>query len=68
MVQGLRLCAPKAGDQVWIPGQGTRSYVVQLNRCSQIKIIFFFFLRGGQEEGQNQVRRCSEQGTEELWV
>ena len=44
MVQWLRLCAPNAGGQGSIPGQGTRSHVSQLKilhatvetQCSQI--------------------------------
>ena len=43
-VQGLRLQAPSAGGPDWIPGQGTRSHMSQLqitriatrNWCSQV--------------------------------
>ena len=38
-VQWQRLHAPKAGGQGSIPGQGTRSHVLQLNVCMlQLKI------------------------------
>ena len=34
VVQGLRLCAPNAGDPGWIPGQGTGSHMLQLSLCA----------------------------------
>ena len=45
VVQWLRLCATNAGDQGSIPGQGTRSHILQLKipsaktktQCHQIK-------------------------------
>ena len=33
VVQWLRLCAPNAGDPGSIPGQGTRSHMLQLRVC-----------------------------------
>ena len=33
MVQWLRLCAPKAGSQGSIPGQGARCQILQLRLC-----------------------------------
>ena len=51
MVQWLRLWAPNAGGPGWIPGQGTRSHMLQLkfvhaatnSQCSQIKNKYIFF-------------------------
>ena len=33
MVEGLGLCAPNAGGQGSIPGQGTRSHMLELRGC-----------------------------------
>ena len=39
MAQWLRLCAPNAEDPGSIPGQGTRSHMLQLSGCvPQLKI------------------------------
>ena len=41
MVQWLRLCTPNAGDPGSIPGQGTRSHMLQL-RPGTAKLINIF--------------------------
>ena len=33
MVQWLRFCAPNAGDPSLIPGQGTRSHMLEIRVC-----------------------------------
>ena len=38
MVQGLGCCAPNAGGPGLIPGQGTRSHMLQLRVMPQLKI------------------------------
>ena len=46
LVQWLRLCAPNAGDLGSIPGQGTRSYMLQLRVCMpQLRKKRFFMLQ-----------------------
>ena len=43
MVQWLRLRAPNAGSLDFIPGQGTRSFMLQLKILTQSNKFFFKF-------------------------